>query len=177
MSQKRNKSARRDGNVALDITAFMNLMVVLIPFLLMSAAFTNISILDLKLPKADSGDAVLDELKEFAINVVISKEAIIISDQNGDTIKHIPKTRDGHNYTLLNQTLRIIKNQYPEKTDISILADKFIPYDDIVQAMDRSREFHSFQNGEIVAYELFPDISIGDSPTISSENSATETPP
>ena len=177
MSQKRNKSARRDGSVALDITAFMNLMVALIPFLLMSAAFTNISILDLKLPKADSGDAVSDAPKEFAINVVMSKEAIIISDQNGDTIKHIPKTRDGHNYTLLNQTLRVIKNQYPEKTDISILADKLIPYDDIVQAMDKSREFHSFQNGEITAYELFPDISIGDAPTLSSENNTTETLP
>lgn len=166
MIQKRNKSARRDGNVALDITAFMNLMVVLIPFLLMSAAFTNVSILDLKLPKAEAGDAVSDAPKEFAINVVMSKDVIIISDQNGDTIKHIPKTKSGHNFTLLNQTLRLIKNQYPEKTDIAILADKFVPYDDIVQAMDRAREFHSFQNGEIAAYELFPDISLGDSPAM-----------
>lgn len=171
MSNKRNKSARRDGNVALDITAFMNLMVVLIPFLLMSAAFTNISILDLKLPKAEAGDAVSDAPKEFAINVVMTKEAIIISDQNGDTIKHIPKTKSGHNFVLLNQTLRVIKNKYPEKTDLAILSDKFVPYDDIVQAMDKSREFHSFQNGEIVAYELFPDISLGDSPAMAGANS------
>jgi len=169
MIHKRNKSERRKTNVELNITAFMNLMVVLVPFLLMTAAFTNTSILDLKLPKADAGDTALDKPKEFSINVVMSNEAIIISDQNGDTIKSIPKTSTGHNYTLLNQTLRLIKNKYPEKTDISILPDKFTPYDDIVQAMDKSREFHTFENGEIVTYDLFPDISIGDSPAMANQ--------
>jgi len=39
--------------VELDITA-LNLMVVLVPFLLMSALFTSISILELKLPGMSS---------------------------------------------------------------------------------------------------------------------------
>lgn len=177
MIQKRKKSGRRSGNVDLDITAFMNLMVVLIPFLLMSAAFTNISILDLQLPKAEVGDTASDTPKGFAINVVISQDNITIADQDGGTIKFIPKIKSGHNFVLLNQSLRGIKNQYPEKTDISILPDKFVPYDDIVQAMDKAREFHSFQNGEIVAYELFPDISIGDSPAMAAANISTEALP
>ena len=166
MMHKRNKTARRKTNVELNITAFMNLMVVLVPFLLMTAAFTTTSILDLNLPKADAGDAASDKSKEFAINVVLSKETITISDQNGDTIKSIPKTMSGHNYSLLNQTLRQIKYKYPDKTDISILPDKFTHYEDIVQVMDKSREFHTFENNEIVTYELFPDISIGDSPAM-----------
>ena len=151
MIHKRNKSERRKTNVELNITAFMNLMVVLVPFLLMTAAFTTTSILDLNLPKADAGDAASDKSKEFAINVVLSKEAITISD---------------HNYSLLNQTLRQIKYKYPDKTDISILPDKFTPYEDIVQVMDKSREFHTFETGQVVTYELFPDISIGDSPAM-----------
>lgn len=164
--QKRNRSERRKTNVELNITAFMNLMVVLVPFLLMTAAFTNTSILDLKLPKADAGDAASDAPREFAINVVMSNNAIIVTDQNGDTIKNIPKTQSGHNYTLLNQTLRQIKYNYPQKTDIAILPDKLTPYDEIVQAMDKVRQFHTYENNEVVTYELFPDISIGDSPAM-----------
>jgi biopolymer transport protein ExbD len=171
MIHKRNKSERRKTNVELNITAFMNLMVVLVPFLLMTAAFTTTSILDLHLPKPDAGDSASDAPKEFAINVVMSKAAIIITDQNGDTIKHIPKTSTGHNYPLLNQTLRAIKYKYPEKTDISILSEKYTPYEDIVQAMDKSREFHTFENNEVVAYDLFPDISIGDSPAMAQADS------
>jgi biopolymer transport protein ExbD len=176
MIHKRNKSERRKTNVELNITAFMNLMVVLVPFLLMTAAFTTTSILDLKLPKADAGDAAQDKPKEFAINIVMSNAAIIISDQNGNTIKSIPKTSTGHNYTLLNQTLRLIKNKYPEKTDVSILSEKLTPYEDIVQVMDKSREFHTFENGEVVTYELFPDISIGDSPAMANTINTESTP-
>lgn len=176
MIHKHNKSARTKTSIELNITAFMNLMVALVPFLLMTAAFTNTSILDLKLPKADAGDSAADLPKEFAINVVMGNEAITITDQNGDTIKFIPKIISGHNYTLVNQTLRLIKNQYPEKTDISILPDKFTPYDDIVQIMDKAREFHSYQNGKIVTYELFPDISIGDSPAMINANASGATP-
>ncbi len=163
---KRNKTDRRKTNVELNITAFMNLMVVLVPFLLMTAAFTTTSILDLNLPKADAGDSATDIPKEFAINIVMSDSSILITDQDGNTIKSIPKTVSGHNYSLLNQTLRQIKYKYPDKTDISILPDKFTHYEDIVQVMDKSREFHTFETGEIVTYELFPDISIGDSPAM-----------
>ena len=170
MIKKRSKSGHRKTNIELNITAFMNLMVVLVPFLLMTAAFTTTSILDLHLPKAEVGDSASDAPKEFAINVVLSSVSIIISDQNGDTIKFIPKTSTGHNFILLNQTLRVIKNQYPEKTDISILSEKFTPYEDIVQTMDTSREFHTYEAGEIVTYDLFPDISIGDSPVMADAN-------
>lgn len=166
MMHKRNKTDRRKTNVELNITAFMNLMVVLVPFLLMTAAFTTTSILDLNLPKADAGDSATDIPKEFAINIVMSDSSILITDQDGNTIKSIPKTVSGHNYSLLNQTLRQIKYKYPDKTDISILPDKFTHYEDIVQVMDKSREFHTFETGEIVTYELFPDISIGDSPAM-----------
>ena len=50
MGHKRHRVRQRNTSVELDITAFMNLMVVLVPFLLMTAVFTSISVLDLKLP-------------------------------------------------------------------------------------------------------------------------------
>lgn len=171
MAYKRNQAQRRNTSVELNITAFMNLMVVLVPFLLMTAVFTNISILDLKLPNPDAAAPAENNKKEFEINVIIHDEIITITDQNGGIIKNIPKTSTGHNFILLNQTLRLIKNKFPDKTNITILSARLTPYDDIIQIMDKSREFHTLEDGEVVAYELFPDISIGDAPAAAGQAS------
>jgi len=161
MPSRRHKRVKKSAQVELDITAFMNLMVVLVPFLLMSAVFTNISILDLKLPGMSS--AKQDNKKpEFELQVTVRKKALDLSDTQGGMIKHIPITQSGYNYVLLNQTLRIIKFKFPEKTSITILSEPYTAYDTLVQVMDTVREFETLQDGEVVVAELFPNISIGD---------------
>ena len=47
---------RKHPAAELNITAFMNLMVVLVPFLLMTAVFSHITILDLNLPPPGAQD-------------------------------------------------------------------------------------------------------------------------
>lgn len=161
MLSSRRKKAKGSKQVELDITAFMNLMVVLVPFLLMTAVFTNISVLDLKLPGMNSAQP--DNKKpEFELQVTVRKNALDLSDGKGGLIKHIPITKSGYNYPLLNQTLKLIKFKYPEKTNITILSEPYIAYDTIVSLMDTVREFKTLQDGAVVVAELFPDISIGD---------------
>ena len=162
MPGKRRK--RRIVSAELDITAFMNLMVVLVPFLLTTAVFTNISILDLKLPSSDSTQNQKNNKQKFDLNVIVRKDLLILTEQTGRTIKRLPITQSGHNYTLLNQTLRLVKNNFPEKTTITILSEEFTPYEDLVHIMDTVREFKALVDGEVVIAELFPDISIGDAP-------------
>jgi len=161
MLSSRRKKAKRNNKVELDITAFMNLMVVLVPFLLMTAVFTNISVLDLKLPGMNAAQP--DTKKSvFELQVTVRKDAIDLSDTKGGLIKHIPITKSGYNYPLLNQTLKLIKFKFPEKTNITILSEPYVSYDTIVSLMDTVREFKTLQDNEIVIMELFPDISIGD---------------
>ncbi|HFB67079.1 MAG TPA: biopolymer transporter ExbD [Aeromonadales bacterium] len=163
MHIKRIKRNKKNTQVELDITAFMNLMVVLVPFLLMTAVFTNISILDLKLPGMSSAATKKDNKKpEFELQVTVRKNALDLSDTKGGLIKHIPVTKSGYNYVLLNQTLRIIKYKFPEKTNITILSEPYTSYDTLVQLMDTVREFKTLQDNEIVVAELFPNISVGD---------------
>ena len=50
----RRTHRRKHPAAELNITAFMNLMVVLVPFLLMTAVFSHITILDLNLPPPGS---------------------------------------------------------------------------------------------------------------------------
>ncbi|WP_346837323.1 biopolymer transporter ExbD [Microbulbifer sp. SAOS-129_SWC] len=62
----------------LDITAFLNLMVVLVPFLLVSAVFSRVTILELNMPSGAGGGAP-DE-KAITVEVVVRKDALEVSD-------------------------------------------------------------------------------------------------
>jgi len=164
MSRKRFRVGNKIKTVELDITAFMNLMVVLVPFLLMMTVFANLSILDFRLPSAEDVKEASDDKKKFGLNVILYKEKLILADQNGNVIKNIPVSQSGYNFHLLTQTLRLIKAKYPDLTEIAILSEINTHYDNLIKAMDAVREYKVLYQGEIVVAELFPDISIGDAP-------------
>jgi len=164
MSRRRFRSGHKNTVVELNITAFMNLMVVLVPFLLMTAVFTSVSILDLKLPTAEEAKSSAADKKAFGLNVIILKDKLLLANQNGGVIKKIPISKSGHNFQLLNQTLRLVKNKYPDLTAVAILSEPDTHYDDLIKAMDAVREYSVLYEGEIVIAELFPDVSIGDAP-------------
>jgi len=155
---------RKHPAVELNITAFMNLMVVLVPFLLMTAVFTHITILDLNLPKPGSNKAKNNKNPPFELRVTIRKNALILSDNKGGLIKKINRLKTGHNYGLLKQVLKQVKARFPDKTNLTILSEQKTPYDELIQVMDSARSFQTLYEGEIVNAELFPDISIGDAP-------------
>ncbi len=147
----------------LNITAFMNLMVVLVPFLLMTAVFSHITILDLNLPPPGS-DAKQPKKPPFELRLTIRPKILVLSDNQGGLIKRIPQKNKTHNYALLKETLKQIKVRFPNKTALTILAEQNTSYDNLVQAMDASRSYRTLYEGEQVYAELFPDISIGDAP-------------
>ena len=160
---KRIRIRRKHPAVELNITAFMNLMVVLVPFLLMTAVFSHITILDLNLPPPGS-EADQPKKPPFELRLTIRSNMLVLSDNQRGLIKRIPQRDKAHNYALLKQTLKQIKARFPDKTALTILAEKNTRYDDLIQAMDASRSYQTLYQGEQVYAELFPDISIGDAP-------------
>ncbi|MFC6978348.1 ExbD/TolR family protein [Microbulbifer taiwanensis] len=54
---RRRRQGRNKEAPELDITAFLNLMVVLVPFLLVSAVFSRVTILELNMPSGAGGGA------------------------------------------------------------------------------------------------------------------------
>lgn len=160
----RRSRARQHKVVDLEITAFMNLMVVLVPFLLMTAVFTHISILDLNLPTLGDSSQDKKDKETFELHVTIRDSALVLSDNHGGIIKTIPKVTSGHNYQMLTSTLKQVKARFPDKTNATILSEQNTKYDDLVATMDATRVYSALVDGQIVQAELFPDISIGDAP-------------
>ena len=165
MMRRRRSSHRNDETAELNITAFMNLMVILVPFLLITAVFSRLAILELNLP-GSSNEPVDPQDQTFQLEVIVRESRIEIGDRNLGALGIYPNNDDGHDYAALSSKLAQLKERYPEKTDASILLESDIPYDTLVQVMDRVRVQESIDEDKIVRSELFPDISIGDAPVL-----------
>ena len=154
----------RKTPAALEVTAFINLIVVLVPFLLSTAVFTRLSVLDLALPAQSAGVEKL-QVNNLQLEVVIRRDALDVGDRIGGLIEHIPNTAQGYNLKALNELLYQVKARFPEQKNATLLAQPDTPYELLVQVMDATREVRTAQGAQVVKAELFPTLSIGDAPT------------
>lgn len=148
----------------LEITAFINLIVVLVPFLLSTAVFTRLSIIDLTLPAQSSGALEQVKADNLQLEVVVRADALEVGDRIGGLIERIPATTTGPDVQALSRLVQQIKTRFPDKLDATVLAEPNTSYDTLVQVMDAVRAGHMAQDGKVVRSELFPNISIGDAP-------------
>ena len=152
---------------ALEVAAFINLIVVLVPFLLSTAVFSRLAVLDLTLPAQSSG---VEKLKgDLQLEVVIRPDGLNVGDRIGGQIMWIANTTSGYDYHTLSQLMLELKARFPDKTEASVLAEPGTPYDVLVGVMDAVREGHLAQGANVVKGDLFPDISIGDAPIRTAE--------
>jgi biopolymer transport protein ExbD len=153
---------RKHPAAELNITAFMNLMVVLVPFLLMTAVFSHITILDLNLPPPGALDKQKPKKPPYELRVTIRGTMLVISDNRLGLIKRIPSKGGEHDFAHLKQTLKQVKARLPLHSNITILAEQKTSYNDLIRTMDNARSYRAQVDGQWVFAELFPDISIGD---------------
>lgn len=158
---RRRRRSQDPGDI--NITAFMNLMVILVPFLLITAVFSRVTILELNLPAA-AGQAQQDKPQGFQLEVIVRTDGIEVGDRDGGLVKHLPLKDDDHDYEQLSQLLQQIKARFPDKLDVTLLLEPDTDYETVVQVMDSVRTARVVQAGSVISAELFPEISIGDAP-------------
>jgi biopolymer transport protein ExbD len=148
----------------LDVTPFINLIVVLVPFLLSTAVFSRLAVLELSLP---AQSANFENLKgnDLKLEVVIRPDRLEVNDLiGGRLVEPIPHTANGPDTKRLNALMLELKKRFPDKTEATILAEPNTSYDTLVRVMDAMRSAKTAHGAQIVRAELFPQISIGDAP-------------
>lgn len=155
------KRRLRRHSVELDITAFMNLIVVLVPFLLTSVVFSRLAILELNLPAGAAGPTELK--RDLQLEITIRPEALEVGDRNSGLIQRIARNDQGHDYPALSELMQNLKARFPQKQEATILLESETAYDTLVQVMDAVR-VATPNAGTPARRELFPEISIGDAP-------------
>ncbi len=164
MNRKRRWRRRLDNSdTELSVTSFMNLMVILVPFLLIMLVFSKITILELHLP-AQSKIAKPDEHK-LVLEVIIKNDRLIVQDKNCGRLTVIEKMDDGHDVLALSEFLQAVKYKYPKTVSASILLEPDIEYQNLVIVMDAVRAIDiENKDGSFTRAELFPEISLGGAP-------------
>lgn len=156
-----------DTEVELNITAFLNLMVVLIPFLLINAVFAQVSILQLNLPAiSDSSSPSEDDEKEkLVLEVLIYENRYEVVDRTTSAVlKIVDNKGEEHDSAALHSFLVDLKQRFPDETAVTLLCEDDTPYRVMIKTMDVVRLYDTKINGQTIKKELFPDINIGSAP-------------
>jgi biopolymer transport protein ExbD len=151
------------------LVPMIDIFTVLVTFLLMTAVFSRTVILELKLPPANA--EFTPPPPGLQLEVVVRKDALVVDDRNSGPLASFPNRNGGYDYDALSKYLQQVKTKFPEKTDATILLESDIPYDVVVQVMDRTRVLEVNAGLNVVQYELFPDVSLGDAPAVSADTS------
>jgi biopolymer transport protein ExbD len=164
VARKHHYKRRTKGDAhEIDVTTFLNLMVVLVPFLLITAVFSRLTIIELDLPSSANSSTNVED--SFRVEVIVREPGMEVS--NGKfIIATIPKQDEEFDFETLSDLMIELKLEYPYHDAASVLMEPHIPYDYLIQVMDTVRSveqpIEDTEDFELVA--LFSEISVGDAP-------------
>jgi biopolymer transport protein ExbD len=159
------------------LVPMIDIFVVLVTFLLMTAVFSRVTILQLDLPSADAAGPPVQPA--FRLEVIVRAGGFELT--NGETlIATVPKTFDGeYDFATLTQLAAQLKRENPEVDDASVLLEREIKYDYLIRVMDAIRSTTAVPVQEYAAdsyvtgaaplappatMDLFTHIAVGEAP-------------
>ena len=155
--------------VELLLVPMIDIFTVLVTFLLMTAVFSRITILQLDLPSANDGSAGAPP--EFRLEVIVRESGFELT--NGQQlIAALPKVDGEYDWATLSQLAQQLKSENPDVVDASVLMERTVKYDYLIQVMDAIRSVDLPVNGEPAAgsivptkrTQLFTNIAVGEAP-------------
>jgi len=166
MIRKRN---REQADAELDITSFMNLMIVLVPVLLLSLVFNQMRILQVQLPLLSSGALAKEQELPQKLELEVHADKLVVNYPAGQPLRETPPTADGkRDFKALALFLQDLKLTFQQKQivkqDITLLLADNTDYQTMVTTMDTVRSFKTVVAASVVDAELFPKISFADLP-------------
>jgi len=158
----------KSEEVELDITSFMNLMIILVPVLLISMVFNQTTVLELNLPLDDDKqqqDNKDDE--DDSVEVVVRASGFQVN-LGPAPVKPVPKKDGQYDYNglsnVLQQMKKALKLRGEDRRDIVILSEQDIDYQVLVSVIDTAKTYPAVIATSVVDAVLFPDVSLGDAP-------------
>lgn len=183
----RGLKRHKKEDAELDITSFMNLMIVLVPVLLMMMVFSRITVVELNLPSLSSMPPT-ENLEQQLLEVEVSERGLDVFFPQGYLVKAIPmvdspiaenddnfqisntanNSQKVHNFMQLQKTLISVKQTLlangADKKDIILLLQEDTDYQTIVSLIDTTRSYEDVLITSVVQAELFPQVSLSDAP-------------
>jgi biopolymer transport protein ExbD len=151
------------------LVPMIDIFVVLVTFLLMTAVFSRVTILQLDLPSDTQGVAATPPA--FRLEVIVRESGFELT--NGESlIAALPKVDGEYDWATLARLAQQLKSENPDVNDASVLLERTVQYDYLIQVMDaiRSAELPADEGsaadhlGATKRTELFTNIAVGEAP-------------
>jgi biopolymer transport protein ExbD len=158
MRPRWQRTTRREAQMV-DVTAFLSLMVILVPFLLVTAVFSRTTIIELQ---SATGDGVQESLPDsLQLQVVVREDEFEVSYLGLAQPRRIDRSADEQALAALATLAGELKALHPESLEATVLLEPEIPYDLLVQVLDvlRIRQRQAGDSGDREA--RFPQIALG----------------
>ena len=142
-------------NVDLNLVPFIDLFSTLVCFLLMTAAWQELNVMQNTMPPKATSEVPpdqttppppQDEKKKVLLTVALGLQKVDIAED--DAMQTIPNTGDAPDIDRLVSALRIWKEKYPDRRDVVLVTDSKAKYKYLVLMMDT------------LIQAKFPDVSI-----------------
>ena len=147
------------------LVPMIDIFTVLVTFLLMTAVFSRIAIVEIDLPSNAAGPAVTEP--QFRLEVIVRKAGFELTNGT-NVIAAIPLQNGAYDLQTLSELAMSLKQDHPDVDDASVLLERDIPYDDLIQVMDAVRSAETKEEGGATRkrVELFSNIAVGDAPVV-----------
>ncbi len=126
--------------VDVDVTPVMNMFIILIPFLVSMAVFTQVSVLSFTLPpNVGNGMSGSGEKPKLKTTVVVAPAflAITLGDRMLDSI---PAVQSGHDFEALSRSLMKFRPQMDIQDEVIVAVRDELKFQSVVKAMDICKE-------------------------------------
>lgn len=139
MAQIGSSGKGRNTNVDLNLVPVIDLMSVLITFLLISAVWTQVSMIQLGASFASPRDNTQTDYKPPPMEDLVLRLDVVANGyilKVASETKPIPKLNNEYNTSVLVAELMKVKKKYPEKTGIKISISDEVIYEHVITVMD-----------------------------------------
>ena len=159
MRPRWQRSARRE-TASLDVTAFLSLMVILVPFLLITAVFSRMTILEIQTTPSDSDAS--SQPDPLQLRVVVRQDFVEVDYRGLEEARRIARTSDGSEVETLAGLAEELKARFPQSLEATVLVEPQIPYDAVVQLLDVIRVGVRRVGDVLEPVERFPLVALGE---------------
>jgi len=134
------RRAHIESRVDLDITAFLNLMVVLLPFLLTTAVFSRLAVIAVDVPTPTPETVVapppLPNPNRYSLALRLEEDAVVVRSGKDAPIS-VPRNAAGaYDAARLSEVLAAVKAAHPEHDAADLYARPGTPYEELIAVMD-----------------------------------------
>ena len=126
------KGGRKPLDVAINLTAFIDLMAVTISFLIMTAVWTQVT--RLQVSQAGGPPSETIESHNLPLVLTISESAYLLSSVGAT--QSLPRKPGGYDVKGLKEKLEQVRSSFPAQRNITVEAVDRVEYEDLLKVID-----------------------------------------